>query len=286
MVSNSEGSSALPLHLYKYRNLLGDGRKHIEQLLRSADLYFAAPNSFNDPLDSQVHLDFPNSPTAFRKWLVGAMKAHRPDLNRRQREELAAEEVRRKKPHRNTILQEAIIADLQRDVDRLGVFCLCDHADDILMWSHYGAGHSGVCLEFETDFGEEGAPSARSLPGSDNAPGPVRVAYSSTFPSVGFFESNERQVQAILLTKAERWSYEREWRIIDFKGPGLRHFDPWRLSGIIFGCRMIETDRKAIKEWIEAGPTRPRLYEASIAAGSYSLDVRPLEEAAPSSRRI
>jgi hypothetical protein len=273
--SDFEGSQSLPRHLYKYRSLIGDGRRHLEQLFRRAELYFAPRDSFNDPFDCRVHLSFPNSPVAFRKWLVRALKTHRPDLNRKERERMAAEEMGRTKPHRNSMLQQTIISDLQRDVDRLGVFCLCEHPDDILMWSHYGAAHCGLCLEFRTDLNNEAEPSSGSLP-TNSSPAPMPVSYSSTFPSVGFFDSDERQVQAILLTKADRWRYEREWRIIDFNGPGLRQFRD--LSGIIFGCRMPDADRFAVKEWIEAGPTRPRLYEAAVAEASYSLDVRPLEE--------
>jgi Protein of unknown function (DUF2971) len=274
-----EGTRDLPQHLHKYRSLAGDGRNHLEQLFRCAEIYFAPRESFNDPFDCRVHLSFPNSPVAFRRWLVGALKRHKPDLNRKQRQLLAAEEVRTRKPHRNAKLQEAILEDLQRDVDRLGVFCLCEHPDDILMWSHYASGHCGLCLEFETDLGEDGTPSPISSQASSPvAPSPMSVSYSSTFPLVGFFDSDERQVKDILLTKAERWSYEREWRMIDYNGPGLRKFDPRKLSGVIFGCRMPGADRNAIKEWIEAGPTRPRLYEAAIAKASYLLEVRPLEE--------
>jgi hypothetical protein len=89
-------------------------------------------------------------------------------------------------------------------------------------------------------------------------------------------DPKEKQVQAILLTKAARWAYEREWRIIDeVRGCGLRAFDPGIPSGVVFGCRMSEADRECIREWVAAGPTKPEFFEARVLPSSYSLEIVP-----------
>lgn len=194
---------------------------------------------------------------------MACLKKYRPELNRQQRRKLAAEIVRDKRPHRNATLQEAIVRDIQSDVDGVGVFCLSDHADDILMWSHYGDSHRGFCLEFETTTG---------------LGIPLDVSYSVDFPRVDFLrDSDRRQMEANLLTKAAVWSYEREWRILDTnEGPGVRQFPPEMLSGVVFGCKMTEEDRAAVHGWVESGPTSPKFYEAVIKEDSYSLEVLPL----------
>jgi hypothetical protein len=261
-----------PRHLYKYKSLQGQGRGHLEQLFRRAEIYLAPPESFNDPFDCRVHMEFSKSPHTYRKKLVSDLKKVRPEFNRKQREQLAADIVRS-----NPSGQRAYLEELQGHVAReLGVFCLCEQRDDILMWSHYGAGHSGVCLEFEVNLRLEASVSSPSTNSSHRMPSPMRVLYASGFPAVKFQDSDERQVRALFLTKAEQWSYEREWRLIDWRGPGIKKFDPRSLSGVIFGCRMPEKDRITLKEWIAAGPTQPRFYEGVVAERSYSLHVQSL----------
>jgi hypothetical protein len=50
---------------------------------------------------------------------------------------------------------------------------------------------------------------------------------NNEYPNVNFFTSSmQEQVDAILLTKAKHWEYEREWRIIDTSGPGLHEIQP------------------------------------------------------------
>ena len=33
-------------------------------------------------------------------------------------------------------------------LDEMGVFCMSEVKDQILMWAHYSEGHTGFCLEF------------------------------------------------------------------------------------------------------------------------------------------
>jgi hypothetical protein len=251
-----------PPLLYKYRSLTGEARTHVQQLFGQCSLFFAAPPTFNDPFDCRVlRLRFPDSPDQYRKFLAQRALKTIPGMNRAQRRTTAFNSVKQLRPHRDKELQESIVADLQRKIDQFGVFSLCEHPDDILMWSHYGASHTGLCLEF----------SSEQLP---LAPEPV--AYAPEFPVISFTDSAKSQT-AILLTKAAHWSYEKEWRILADKS-GLVPFNPISLSGVVFGCRMPETDRRSVKQWIDAGKSRPRLYEAVISDQGYSVAVRPLDE--------
>ena len=43
---------------------------------------------------------------------------------------------------------------------------------------------------------------------------------------------------ALLMTKAEQWSYEDEYRCIDPHGSDLREFQKEQLTGVVFGCQM------------------------------------------------
>ena len=46
------------------------------------------------------------------------------------------------------ITTEQYVDIMTNYVNSLGIFCLSERSDDILMWSHYSNGHRGVCLQF------------------------------------------------------------------------------------------------------------------------------------------
>ncbi len=223
---------SVPQHLYKYYPLSGPGffgrflaRGRIARLFRRNELYFSSAASFNDPFDSRVHMDFTDTGLPVPQ-------------------------------------QEAILVNLQRDVDGLGLFCVSLHPDNILMWSHYGQNHTGVCLRFDVML------SLFKLV--------QPIAYSGPFPAVHATKSNHTtQMTANLLTKAIDWQYEGEWRIFDHSGPGLKRFEPHVLSGVIFGCRTPRPDRDFVRRAVARGQCRPTFYEAVRRPWHYALDIVP-----------
>src|SRR3954452_10247322 len=129
--------------------MAGQNRAFLETLLRECEIYFASPADFNDPLDSKVHLNFPSAPEPFRDYVEALLGKYFPALTPEQCRERANEIVDTKQPHCNAPLQQALIDSAQQDVNRIGVFCLCERPDNVLMWSHYADCHRGLCLEFE-----------------------------------------------------------------------------------------------------------------------------------------
>ena len=120
----------------------------------------------------------------------------------------------------------------------IGLYCLSEHNDSILMWTHYAAEHSGYCLEFEV---------------ADNFNAAQQVKYATKFPVVDVFTTPlKEQVDLVFLTKFQGWSYEREWRIVDIKrGSGPREYPRELLRSVIFGLKMQETEREKIRVWVK-----------------------------------
>lgn len=219
----------VPRHVYKYRDLghyeVAPGLSHREAL-RSIfvdnKVWFASPDSYNDPFDCRVHLEFDPS--------------------------IPANDG------------EAVLADLQRDVDGLGVFSVSTKQDDILMWSYYAGGHSGICIEFalmESFF-------------SMVQP----VVYSEEYPRVRSSDPPIDRMRANLLTKAAAWKHETEWRVIDTKsGPGYRQFKPSLLTAVILGARISPEDESVVCGWIAEGPVNPRVYRAVKKDEEYGVNI-------------
>jgi len=120
------------------------------------------------------------------------------------------------------------------------IYCLTPFPDSTLMWSHYAANHSGICLEFDVDN-----------PLFRNAR-PVR--YRSTYPEWALHDIEENILE-LVLTKSMDWAYEREFRLIasQLTGPLKLHGDflllpSGALTCVIIGC---EADDKAVASIIK-----------------------------------
>jgi len=131
--------------------------------------------------------------------------------------------------------------DIQADIDKIGMLCLSERTDDILMWSHYAAGHQGICLGFQVD--ENDGFFCHGLP--------VDYPDSDERPKWDHRDTKLEHITKILLTKAKHWRYEREWRIVKpppLGGAGPHKFPIANLTAVIFGCRLKMADRRQIAD--------------------------------------
>lgn len=143
--------------------------------------------------------------------------------------------------------------------EHLGAFCLSEVPDSILMWSHYGASHSGFALEFDSNhphFHEQQSP-------EDGFRRLRRVFYRDTRPSSRLAAMSTTEM---FLVKSSHWAYEREWRIMrafsdantvvqDAGYPvHLFAFPPQALTGVIVGARATAITSQQICNAIASNP--------------------------------
>ena len=253
-----------PKILYRYRHLQGNHHKWTKRIITDSVLYYASPLSFNDPFDCKICYRSSLSLKQLKKTYAGLLKKNAPRLNRRMRRGRAAKDLASVKPEEFLKRNERKIQDM---VNKIGVLSLSETKRNILLWSHYAAGHTGICLKFlatsSTDF------FGYSLP----------VGYSKNYPDIDILKTSpEDQVEAFLFTKAIDWKYEKEWRIIDRKGgPGDKKFPQEFLVEVIFGARMDTKDKRSIAKWVEDRDTPIKLSQASLADKAYSLVFEPYE---------
>ena len=139
----------------------------------------------------------------------------------------------------------------------LGVLCLSEVPDSLLMWAHYAASHSGFVLEFKSKhpyFHQQ-------VTQEDELRRLRRVFYRETRPSDSLTSMDSTE---LFLVKSGHWAYEREWRIIrplsDSNEAALRKpypihlfsFPPQAINSVIIGSRATQETVEMIKAALSA----------------------------------
>ena len=155
--------------------------------------------------------------------------------------------------------EKETLARIKEKLSDLGVTCLSECEDSILLWSHYTASHTGMCLTF--DVKEK----PKTL---------FKVEYSRTFPE--FMGRVNTDFHKYLVTKGEAWQYEKEHRLIFTKGIG--HYDyPGELTEITLGCKTEKSDVESIFKIVDGIlDNKVLLSKASIDVNSFMLSKETL----------
>lgn len=247
--------------LYKYGRI----NEHSEQVFSSSQLWFSPPGKLNDPFECRPWLTFDGSDTDVVETLARILKKRDPNLTY---DTAIAEAVAifLQGRHRDPGAWESLRRELLTMLGEIGLCCFSKVPDSILMWSHYGLNHEGYCLEFEAT--EETPVFGEAQP----------VLYSNNYPTVDFFKTpKEEQADLIFLTKFTHWSYEQEWRIVDFiRGSGLRGYPPDLLKSVIFGLRTSEQHKEDIREWVKRRGHPVRFLQAVQNSHKFAIELQEI----------
>jgi len=252
----------MPDRLYKYQPLTPQTLEN----LKSRTLWFSAAGKFNDPYDCalsvfRTELTEDELNRAF-EYIAGQV-GDRSRLEARFRPDGQFTDE-----FRNAVVngsKSAIEARSRTQVHERGVSCLAESNTDLLMWAHYADGHRGFCLEFDAAL--EPFSKAR------------KVVYRKEIPSLSPVDildgrGNDDLVEAMLLTKADCWSYEREWRILHMDA-GTAYTYPWQaLTGVCFGATMPRAQVEIVALILQGSPTQ--LYRMNRSDTGFAVFAEPV----------
>ena len=201
------------MRLFKYTNHYG------VNVLRDLQLKVTPPNELNDPFEFSPYF----SGKVTQEHVVERMKSFTPRQfydemvkagNKLPPFEQYELDLRRKAP----LLLKHGVQGLQQSYEKLaaahldwiskkmGLVCLSEEGNHVLLWSHYTDGHKGMVLEFDTaheyfkqfskfqkvKYSEKKVPIDFTLPTTDS--------------------ELEEEVRSVIYTKNTCWAYENEWR--------------------------------------------------------------------------
>jgi len=228
--------SSPPKRLYKYRAFNVNSLR----LLTGAEVYYANPAKFNDPLDSsptiQIDTDrLPLQKLCYRMLLNAHGKEYA--LREMQNHQYMSTEYGDYKvsPEADAYYMRRLASDvknlLYEDVGKRGVLSLAARWDCPLMWSHYADEHRGLCIEYDTS----GGACPEIQPVNYRKPRSIKVSDLVDW-KINKLAAAERSIlDTFFFSKASQWRYEKEWRDIRLSAGSSPA--PYRISAIYFGLR-------------------------------------------------
>lgn len=129
------------------------------------------------------------------------------------------------------------------------VGCLCTDNKNKLMWSHYGDGHRGFCIEYDFSSCLNFLKNIDLLPvlySEERVVIPEEIIFEKNKSMQEIEDSYKRALIKSLITKDDVWNYENEWRILiaDPKGDGNIEMPP--ISCIYIGALCTNEDKEQL----------------------------------------
>lgn len=264
-------------------------------VLRDKLLCFSSPANLNDPFELRPLIKLFDSTDSLRasmaEFFESAIEEQLASLGP-MRSLLTAEHI----DQLRAMTWEALPATLEKHtpafrqsintaMDKaIGMLCLSECQDDLLMWAHYANSHEGFVIEFD--------PSSAFFHGRRSEKDELRflrkVTYSDARPQLIM---NKTEDMSAFLTKSSHWAYEREWRMMfaladstEVKVFGEKQFHLFAypasaIRSVTLGCRMSVMKRQELLEVLSNDPelSAVAIYEASPDDSLFRLNISHME---------
>ena len=147
---------------------------------------------------------------------------------------------------------EALIMKGMNARKETGICSLAESSDIKDMWEKYADNESGYCIEYDlSDY--EFKNLLFLVFYEDNKETNLIMQTVATFLGQMIFQLSNNQIDAdrsqflrLFLTKETKWSYQKEWRIIDKAGDKIK---APKINRIILGSKISDFNKKKIQEY-------------------------------------
>ena len=241
----------------------------MEQSLRENYLWFADPLEFNDPYDCNMEVDCDCNYEEVLRYLRETNKSQGYNMSDKLLK------IKAKKLVDDPAEMELLSKKSDMDtVSKLGVCCFSQRDDNLLMWSHYGDKHKGVCLTF--DITEDKNLFGKQL---------FNLEYPSIYPKHRFPADAGKflALRFLIATKSRDWEYEDEIRVVrDDTNPPFRGKVPFNkksLVGIKFGYKCPLEERTRINTLLIriGGYDHVKFYTANLKKKAFGIEIQEIE---------
>lgn len=284
-MSDQISTTSKPTVLYKYRTFDPDG--HNLRIITHGELWFSSAKSFNDPFDTAITYNFDGIETELaERWARVAVNRQLPYLTPAEKETFVARRLAeiRSAP---AFLERASEAFIEMKRQSVGICSLAGSRENLLLWAHYAAQHTGFCVGFSLESLE--TLKERSV-NSDKLLDLLSVKYSTQMPNHNFFQcemtdGETTSIMDFIATKSNHWSYEQEQRLILWDGVNTNLTVGFNaIQEVILGCKISPANKEALIRLSREHLPNAELLQATKDKRSFSLtfqEVKRTRLAAP-----
>lgn len=267
--------------------------------LESGSRKWSSPLLFNDPFDNQFDLDFPDpteeSANQNLEQFLAVLTSPEPVRPNQFGPETATVEYLRQIRQANpdfrytedeiAYLKGGVLegmenlknmaseanGEIRRIMSDTSIFCVSEQNDNILMWSHYAANHTGAVIKFLA-LAEVDSPLILAEP----------VCYSREIPRLNYdlmmdFERARTETLKVLtLSKSDDWEYEKEWRVWATLRDKTAAYDiisfaPEEVGEVCLGCKIGDDKKEKIIGITRRNYPKARILQAEKHKSKYEL---------------
>jgi len=256
-ITRSEALKFLPRNIYKYYAI----NDNFFDVIENNNLWFSAPNRFNDPFDCKIIINFGKTKKEIIQNLNIFFSEMFIDNEAREKFEIFSRKIKKFNDLFNLMLHYTFD-------EQVGVCCFSEVPNSLLMWAHYGNSHTGICLRFENR--------KKNIIRNNLIP----VQYFNKYPEFDLTKTEKNDFQSFLLhiisSKGNDWDYEFEWRaIVESGGNKLYVFPKDILTGIIFGINTTTANKNEIKRIIKKKKyENVKYYQAEMGINEYTIKIK------------
>lgn len=227
----------IPSSLYKYGSFQSE---YWRDTIFKAKIYLSPAIVFNDPFDCRANFNYKKAVRKgkFREELLKLYSANGID-------NLTEEMV-----------QKGVIELMREDVF---VFCFSEVWDSILMWAHYANNYNGFCIEYDMK-------KVRDHLIYNLYPVLYEEKYIDITDSLINYNGNAGLI--CNMAKAKDWSYEREWRIVEYIEKSI--YFRKALKAIYLGRNSSDKDKNDVIQW--ARDNSKEVYTVEPSRTQYKLE--------------
>ncbi len=210
-------------------------------------VYCSRPSDFNDPWDCKPFYNLEiladdQERERHAEWLVSLCRS-RTGMSEQDiatmREALRTDETKAR-----TIIRQITDSMVEAITERYRVYCLGPDLGNLLMWSHYADSHQGICLEFNLR--------------NDVMCGALKCEYQPEFPVLKLWDNDYHSNLLPLLSKADVWREEKEYRIVAqerknavgadtlMTDDGFLKLPDGAIASVVVGCQAVYATVEAV----------------------------------------
>jgi hypothetical protein len=266
--------------LYKYKSwkeneYIPIDKQFGRKMLTEKSIFFSPPSSLNDPYDIAIPHNYRAEELTDENILKSLHQTKKPDVT----DEMCLERLNSGIFQNGKYVAEAYPYIKEMMDKKVGVFCLSELNNDILMWGHYANCHQGYAVGFDSD---ELLKFLKSHSNEDKVIYLGRVNYEKELPYFPMpCNSEENDTFKISLgTKFKNWKYEEEHRFLIINPNGIENrvvkFPCQLVKEVIIGERIDNESRNEILCAVLKNYPNAVLKEVKLNLHTYKLEVEEI----------